>query len=77
MIGQRTLVEATDKMLRKSVISVCNNAQKGRQMRFMDVKKSIKLSSFVISSCFKDNAFTAVKGGSNFVGERVTFVNRP
>ena len=40
--------------------------QKGRQMRFMDVKMSIKLSSFMISSCFKDNAFTADKRGSNF-----------
>ena len=39
-------------------------------MHFMDVKKSIKLSSFVISSCFKDSAFTAVKRDSNFVAER-------
>ena len=45
-------------------------------MRFMDVKKSIKLSSFVISSCFKDNAFTADKRGSNFLGERGNIVNR-
>ena len=64
------IVEATDKRVGKSVISVCKNALKGRQMRFMDVKKSIKLSSFVISSCFKDNAFTADKRGSNFLGER-------
>ena len=39
-------------------------------MRFMDVKKSIKLSSFVIGSCFKDSAFTADKRDSNFFGER-------
>ena len=43
-------------------------------MHFMDVKKSVKLSSFVMSLCFKDSAFTAVKRGSNFVGERVTGV---
>ena len=32
-------------------------------MHFKGVKKSIKRSSFVISSCFKDSAFTAVKKG--------------
>ena len=69
-MGRESLVEATDKRVGKSVISVCKNALKGRQMRFMDVKKSIKLSSFLISSCFKDNALTAVKRGSNFLGER-------
>ena len=68
--GITSCIEATDKRVGKSVISVCKNALKGRQMRFMDVKKSIKLSSFVISSCFKDSAFTAVKRDSNFVAER-------
>ena len=36
------------------------------QMRFIAVKKSRKLSGFVIYSYFKDTAFTAVKKDENF-----------
>ena len=42
-------------------ISVCKKAQEGYQMYFMVVKKSRKRSGFVIFSCLKDSAFTAVK----------------
>ena len=35
-------------------------------MRFIAVKKSRKLSGFVIYSYFKDTAFTAVKEDENF-----------
>ena len=41
--------------------SVCKKAQEGYQMYFMVVKKSRKRSGFVIFSCLKDSAFTAVK----------------
>ena len=43
-------------------ISVCKKAQEGYQPDvFMVVKKSRKRSGFVIFSCLKDSAFTAVK----------------
>ena len=49
------------KGVKKSVISVCKKTQKGCQRYSMAVKKSRKRSGFVIYSCLKDSAFTAVK----------------
>ena len=44
----------------KSVIWVCERAQKGEQM------KSRKCSIFVIDSCLKDSAFITVKRDAKF-----------
>ena len=42
-------------------------SKKGKQIHFMAVKKlSTKRSGFVIYSCFKEGAFTAVKGNAKF-----------
>ena len=45
----------------KSVIWVCERAQRPEQMNLMALLKSGKRSRFVIHSYLNDNAFTAVK----------------
>ena len=57
-----SLIEVYE-MVAKSVFSVSKKAQKSYQMHFVAVKKSRKLSSFVIYSYLKyRGTFTAVKG---------------
>ena len=52
----------------KSVKSVCKKAQKDYHMYFMTVKKSRKLSGFVIYSHFKNSAFIAVERAKKKLG---------
>ena len=64
------------KRVGKSVISVCKKAQRFYKLHFMAVRKSRKRSGFVIYSCLKDTAFTAVKKGETRYEKGVPFVNK-